>query len=237
MISSVFYIKYACWTPDIIHKEHLLCAGSSKGIIPTMCQVLYIKYSCYESGALHKVHLLCARSSVSKIIHHPSLSALGQHPGIRQRPKWWQVGRYLWTEEQTEAQRGQASSLSCRTGRNLCLSYHQACLSPLPCCSTLIHKGQCPVNPGILIKMYSQAKCWPQGGDTLRSLYHHMDHTAIFRVHHSKDLQWMHHLFLALWGGLWWEKAWRMGLLAELLIRKVVWGGRSPDTGRMLGRP
>ena len=140
-----------------------------------MCQVLYIKYSCYESGALHKVHLLCARSSVSKIIHHPSLSALGQHPGIRQRPKWWQVGRYLWTEEQTEAQRGQASSLSCRTGRNLCLSYHQACLSPLPCCSTPIYKGQCLVNLGSFIVVESQALWWPLWGDLLRSLYHHMD--------------------------------------------------------------
>lgn len=135
-VSQVFYIKHAYWVANILHKEHLLCPGYSWSM-PTVCQVLYIKYSTVlvestvlysmcERGVLYKVYLLCA-----DVLQQDNTSSFPQcswptHCNQAGDPRDSRRDDTYLKEEQTEAQRRQASSLSCWAGRNLCLPYPQA---------------------------------------------------------------------------------------------------------------
>ena len=90
------------------------------------------------------------------------------------RLKGWQEGRYLFKGKVNWGSKNASLSLSCWAGRNLFALSPRLSLSPLTCCSTPIYKGQCSVNPGTFIMVESQAIWWPQWGNILRSLCHHM---------------------------------------------------------------
>ena len=152
-------MKHAYCVPGAIHKIHTVqyCTLSVR-------EVFYIKYTYCASDVLQQDNI----SSFPQCSWATHCNQAGDPRDSRRD------NTYL-KEEQTEAQRRQASSLSCWAGRNLFALSPSLSLSPLLCCSTPIYKGQCSVNLGTFIVVESQAIWWPLWGDILRSVYHHID--------------------------------------------------------------